>query len=64
MSGLFPKPPKIKPPPPPVKMPVEDDQQAMRARRLQEEKAQRRGGREGTILTSEYTGDYSKKSLG
>lgn len=64
MSGLFPKPPKPKAPPPPVRMPVEDDQLAMRARRLEQEKAMRRGGRESTILDAQATGDYSKKSLG
>jgi hypothetical protein len=64
MSGLFAKPPKIKPPPPPAPMPDQDDVAARQARRLAMEKAQRRGGRESTILSSETTGDYSKKELG
>lgn len=64
MSGLFPKPPKIKAPPPPVRMPDPEDQQAMKASRLQQEKMRQRGGREGTILSNDGAGDYSKKSLG
>jgi hypothetical protein len=63
MSGLFKtqKPPK---PAPPVPMPDPEDAEARKARRLQMENAQKRAGRESTILSGEATGDYSKKTLG
>jgi hypothetical protein len=63
MSGLFktPKPPK---PAAPTPMPDPEDVQARKARRLQMENAQKRAGRESTILSGEKTGDYSKQTLG
>ena len=63
MSSLF-KTPDIKPPPPPVRMPDPEDVQARQAKRLQMESMRKRAGRESTILTTEGSGDYSKKSLG